>query len=239
MFSKQGVYIFYVVVGSVLGACTAPETVSHIENKYDRARQLDDYSTAIVYLHELLDLDSDNNTIYKRLGDCYFKIGKYESAIQAIDIALKEANEIEQQQLLSIKAKALVALANYLDAIAVYKTLVNIDKKNELAHLYEIGVLYQAYGDIGNAVLEMRKLVKHPLAKLVQKEIVLETTTELVSYYHAGLNYIGSLQIKANDYGTALKTYELLFQEPIVFNLAKQNYKALLELIKQKNLQLN
>jgi tetratricopeptide (TPR) repeat protein len=228
-------YLFYLLFFIVVIACVAPETVSHLENKYSRAIQLDDYYTAIVYLHELQDLDTDNNTVYKRLANCYYKIKAYESAIKAVDVALKPANKLEQQKLLFIKAKSLVELNNYVDAVAVYTQLMEVEPKRALEYRYEIGVLYKAHGDIGNAILQMEQNVKDPLARLLQREIVLgEGKVELVTYYHASLNFIGAIQIEANDLMAAQKIYQKLFEDSnISFVLARQNYQILLQLIEQ------
>lgn len=228
-------YLFYLLFFISTGACVVPETVSHLENKYNRALQLDDYNTAIVYLHEIQDLDADNNTVYKRLANCYYKINAYESAVKTVDIALKEANKLEQERLLLIKAKSLVELKNYLDGVGVYTTLATIDPKRALEYRYEMGVLYKAHGDFGNALLQMEKNVNDPLAKLLQREIVLgDGNVEFVTYYHASLNFIGALQVQANDLFAAQKTYEKLFEDQnISFVLARQNYQVLLQLIEQ------
>ncbi len=228
-------YLIYCSFFLLLWACVAPETVSHIENKYNRALSLDDYHTAIVYLHEIEDLDPNNNSVYKRLADCYFKVGAYDSAIKAVDIALKEANELEQRKLLLLKAKSLVEQTNYVDAVAAYMALIEVEPKRALEYRYEMAVLYKAHGDFGNAVLQMEKNLDDPLAKLLQREIILENgESELVTYYHASLNFIGAIQIQANDLEAAQRTYKKLFQDNTSFILAQQNYQILLQLMQQK-----
>lgn len=229
--------LFLFIVLLLATSCLAPETVSHLENKYDRALQLDDYQTAIVYLHEIQDLDTDNNTVYKRLANCYYKLKKYPSAIKAIDIALKEANSLEQQVLLQTKVKSLTELRKYSDAVAIYDTLITLDSKGELEYRYEIGVLYKAQGDLGSSIVEMQKNLQHPLAKLVQREIILEQQTESVSYYHACLNFIGACQIQGNNLAAAQRTYNLLRKDRIPFKLAEENYQILQELLTQKDQQ--
>jgi tetratricopeptide (TPR) repeat protein len=227
-------YLLYPFFFVLMVACVAPETVSHLENKYKRAVQLSDYPTAIVYLHEIQDLDPDNNTVYKRLANCYYKIQAYESVVKAANIALKEANTLEQQELLLIKAKSLIELNKYVDAVAVYAVLIKIDPKGTLEYRYERGVLYKAHGDFGNAILQMEENIKDPLARLLQREIILgKGNVELVTYYHASLNFMGAIQIEANDLFAAQKTYKKLFADDISFVLAKQNYQILLQLIEQ------
>lgn len=227
-------HLLYNLFFVLMVACIAPETVSHLENKYSRAVQLSDYPTAIVYLHEIQDLDTDNNTVYKRLANCYYKIEAYESAIKAVDIALEEANALEQQKLLLIKAKSLVELKEYVEAVAAYSVLIEIDEKRALVYRYEMGVLYKAHGDLGNAILQMKKNIKDPLARLLQREIILgKGNVELVTYYHASLNFMGAIQIEANDLFVAQKTYKKLFEDNISFVLAKQNYQILLQLLEE------
>lgn len=215
-----------------IGGCVAPETAPHLEGKYERARKLGDLHTAIMYLHELHDLEGETHAVYRRLANCYFEVGNYGSAIKAVDEILEDANKLEKKDLLLIKAKSYTELAEYTEAVGAYDALTLIDKERDLEYIYQTGVLYNAYGDLGNAILRMQKILKNPLARLAQKELKFDNApSELVTYYQAALNFIGVVQMQAKDLGQALLTYEQLLKEPKPFRLAMDNYNALLKVI--------
>ncbi len=224
--------VLLLVLSLFIWSCVAPETASHLEGKYERVRELGDFYTAIVYLHELQDLGGETHSVYRRLAKCYFEVQNYAPAIKAADKILEDANELEKKDLLLIKAKSYTELAQYTDAIGVYDALALIDKDLELEYLYQTGVLYNAYGDLGSASLRMQEIIKNPLARLVQKNLAFDNAPpEQVTYYQAALNFIGVVQMQAKDLEQARLTYEQLLKEPKPFRLAMENYNTLLKII--------
>lgn len=234
----QNCFYWIVLWGGLilLNSCVAPETAPHIEGKYERARQLEDYHTAIVYLHELRDLGGETHSVYRRLATCYFKTQNYNSAILAADVILDEANELEKKDLLLIKAKSYTEAVEYTNAIGAYDALTKIDPERALEYTYQTGILYNAHGDLGNSIIRLQQIIDNPLAKLVEKEIKSPSDQiELVTYYQAALNFMGVVQMRAGDLAQAQKTYQVLLQEPKVFQLAIQNYQQLIQAIEIKN----
>jgi tetratricopeptide (TPR) repeat protein len=224
----------------LLISCVAPETAPHIEGKYERARQLGDDRTAIVYLHELLDLGDENYSVYRRLATCYYQTQNYAAAIESIDEILEEANVLDKKDMLLIKAKSYTELGDYTNAIGAYDVLIKVDKELALEYIYQMGVLYKAHGDVGSTILKMNQIVAMPLARLTEKEINSDQTgSEFVTYYQAALNFKAVVQMQAQDLVQAQQTYEQLFQEQRPFQLATRNYEQLKAFIKTNSSSAN
>lgn len=220
------IYNYLLLILLPLKGCMAPEAIPHIEGKYERAYVLEDYHTALVYLHELYDLEGPTHSIASRMAFCYFKVANYNACIKKIEKALEKANDIEKLDLLVLKAETYTLNNQYLEAIGTYRELISFNKKHELEYLYQISVLYNATKDFGNSLLYANKVINHPLARTVEKRIELsKTLIETVSYYEAAMNYKGAIKINANDWLGALQTYEKLLTENPKFELAQKNYQ--------------
>jgi len=220
-------YLLFLFLVVVLGACDNQPTVTNLETQFDQAISFNDNLTAIVYLHEIKALDPDNNTVYKRLADLYNKTGNYKGAIKAADVALKKANELETKDLLFIKAKANKKLRKNADAIAVFDTLAQLDKKRELEYKYETAVLYFEMQDFSNAQMRMEEVMRHPLANKTEKRLQSDFGIDKVSYRAAAINFIAYIKLLSGDFNTAERLYTDLFAQTEQFKLAKSNYQLL------------
>jgi len=216
------------IVGLV-AACSSPKNAPYLEEQFDKAMTFNDDITALYYLHEIMALDSKNNSVYIRLGDIYSKVGNYKGAIKAIDIALKKANELETKDLLFTKVRSHKGLQQKKEAIGILDTLCLLDKERELEYRYEIAVLYFEQQDLQNALDRMNEVLNAPTAAQVKKKLNSDLGQDDVSYYLAAQNFIGYIKIVTGDFDAADLIYSNIFKQTQDFQLANNNFKLLVQ----------
>ena len=204
-------------------ACNPPKNTTYLEEQFDKAVYYNDNWTAILYLHEIMALEPENNTVYTRLADLYYNTANFTGCIKAADIALTKANDLEKKDLYFAKVRAHKALGNKLEAIAVLDTLIALDKERDLEYLYETAVLYFEFQDLSNAQIRMEQVLRHPTATQAKKELESDLGLDQVSYALAASNFIGYIKIVTGELEAAEQIYQEILRQTKEFKLANNN----------------
>ncbi len=227
IFSMKPLFSLFIVLILMSTSCSSPKNAPYLEEQFDKAISFNDNITAVYYLHELMGLDSENNSIYIRLGDLYSKMGNYKGSISAIEIALTKSNKLETKDLLFAKVRSYKGLNQKKEAIQVLDSLCILDKERELEYRYEIALLYFESKDLKNAVSRMSEVLKNPMSAQIKKELKSDLGKDKISYYLAALNFIGYIKIITGELEEAEQIYQEILKQTKDFKLANNNIKLL------------
>jgi tetratricopeptide (TPR) repeat protein len=211
------------LICSLIVACSPSKNVPYLEEQFDKAIYYNDNWTAICYLHEIMALEPENNTVYTRLTDLYYNTGNFTGCIKTADIALKKANDLEKKDLYFAKVRSYKALGEKLEAIAVLDTLITMDKERDIEYTYETAVLYFEFKDLSNAQIRMERVMSHPTATQAKKELRSDLGVDQVSYYLAASNFIGYIKIVTGELEAAEQIYQEILRQTKEFKLANNN----------------
>lgn len=132
---------------------TEPEETRHYYNLGSYlAGEAHDYRLAIYYLDEVEHRFPNHNFAHWMLGYCYLELEDYEKAIQNIDIAFQNEDNLYQNgygtgenDLRTIRGLAYHKLGKTELGIADLKEALRINDKNSVAHKY-LGIVYDDLG---------------------------------------------------------------------------------------------
>lgn len=232
MFKKL---ILLVIFGSVFIACSNKEHITDLEIKYERALSLNDKQTAISYLHDIIELQPENNSTYTRLSSLYIDTKNFEGAIKAANKAIEHANALELKSLLLYKYEAYKKTNQPIKAIGTLDSLETLNPELAIEYTYNKGVLYFETKQYRKALKAMNYLVKDSNSMKLTKEVSSKYGNDIVSYKHAALNFIGSLYLANKQLDSAKIYYQKILNETPSFKLANNNYILLTQqLLKNK-----
>jgi tetratricopeptide (TPR) repeat protein len=225
--------ILYIAILSLclsFSSCNQGDTESKLEIKYSKAIELNDTNTAITYLHDLLYLDSKNETVYSRLVSHYSDLKNYKSVLKLVDTALTKANTLEKKDLLFLKANALKETKDYTNAITSYKELAEIDKKNDFIYNFEQAILFYENKNVNETIKLLNLVLNNTKSNNFTKNLNTNNGIEKVSFTEASLNFLGFIMLQKGELKASESYYIKLFKLNPNFKLARNNYI----LLKQK-----
>ncbi|MGV6828075.1 MAG: hybrid sensor histidine kinase/response regulator transcription factor [Flavobacteriales bacterium] len=209
------------------------------------------YPNALRFFYEAIPVFEKNklyhfsSVAYSNVGNIYINLDKDSSAIKAFKLALKNAKQIDNKNLLS-RIYGNIAdsylNSNNIDSIKYYVNKgIEIDKKNNFRDLeatkYSIlGIMYRNNKDFTNAKIYLNKAIK--LSKDIFFETQISALSNLATLYYLE-NKIDSLTIYLKKTKDALETKPgYFYQKKITYeNLSEvynedKNYKKAYEYLK-------
>jgi tetratricopeptide (TPR) repeat protein len=121
------------------------------------SERLNDYSSAINWYNNYLDIDPFSDSVWFNLGVAFSKALNFEKAVEAFDFAIA----INEKYALAYynKGNALVNLSKYTEAIEAYKEYLAFDDSHAETLCY-MGECYERTGKIGLAVEHYNKALE-------------------------------------------------------------------------------
>ena len=216
----------------LLAGCTNPTQQINIEKEiYNRARAVDDAPVAINAAYRIVLLDETQTNFYDSIAQIYFEVQNFYGAKT---VATNVYKNKQSKQILNILAYSNFYEGNYTDASLYLQDLVKIDSLNSLKYLYDIGICFFNVENGKTAMEYMQKVLNHPASKMTQKEVVMGNQQYKAYYYILALNTVGYIQMLNQQYSKAEETFQQLLSIEPEFELAKNNYKILQQMIAEQ-----
>lgn len=169
--SKITYLAIIIVLSGILGCSTSKQSQQDTQapkKTIDRNRAFDhfvngsiyeqqaDYARAILEYQDALRYDNDP-AIYYALSKCYAALGKFESAIEAINTAIKL--DPKKKEYLSHLAELYINQGDLENTINTYNEIIKIDSNDysswiNIARIYQITLNYQKAIDTYNQILK-------------------------------------------------------------------------------------
>lgn len=159
--------------------------------------EIDKIDEAIEYYNKSLDIDYTNNSSRYNLSLAYVKAGKFDLAIEHIDLLL--LGDSRNNEVLSLKAYSLYKVGDFQESLKIYKKLDGIRKNDSHVKLNISKVLYQleyydeALGHVVSVIDDSNDIEIKMLYQMAGKiSYKLENLSESIKYYELYLDEEGS-----------------------------------------------
>jgi tetratricopeptide (TPR) repeat protein len=219
---KKYFFLFYLV--TLFIACSNKEHITDLEIKYERALSLNDKQTAISYLHDIIELEPENNSTYTRLSSLYIDAENFEGAIIAANKASKKANKLELKELLLFKYEAYKKTKQLIKAIATLDSLENLNPELAMKYSYDKAELYYEINQYKKTLKIMNSIAKNSNSIKLKKDIYSKYGKDIVSYKHAALNFIGAIHQANKQLDSSKIYYQKILNDTQSFKLVNNNY---------------
>jgi len=189
---------------------------------YQQALRYNDFSTAIVAVHEILVETPSALTWKDTLASLYFYSGQ---SLQALSVA----NELlldnpSDERMLEVKAISLQNLGVAREALSAYEDLYRIS--GNLGHLYQIATLQYQLKRYGECEISLNRLIQAPESQEMQVSINMgQGRQQRVPLVAASYNIYGVVQLEQNRREAAKAAFQKAVEAFPEFVLAKNNLR--------------
>jgi tetratricopeptide (TPR) repeat protein len=185
-----------------------------------------DYSTAIVALQALLQIDSNNQAYIDTLPELYAAVKNYSTCEYYTDKALQRYGNSEK--FLQLKALCLQQAGNFEGELDIYYKLYASTKK--LPYLYQITAYLFSSGQVKEAKTKLDELEKLSVNATDSVDFMIsETEKQKVPLRAALFNMRAYVSAQNRDLKDAKKYFEMALNEFPDFITARQNYMQLMQ----------
>ncbi len=229
-------YIFFTYVFCLLQFQLKAQDITTCNNLAQNYINDAKYNEAIKLYKRIAFFDSTavyTQTIFKKMGDCYFELKKYEEAAECYDISYFSQNDsILKNECIILKCKCLFAQSRFMDGLS---ELDNIsyhlpDSQAKQAIFYK-GIFLYFKGMIDSAEGYFTQLIPDSNNKKILHLIMLKAKeVEKIDPYKAKMmsKFLpGSGQLYAHDYKNAINSFVLTLSLGTLFVITAYNYTVL------------
>lgn len=194
------------------------------------------YADAIKLYKRIAYFDSTasyTKSIFKKMGDCYFELNKFEEAAECYDVSFFSQNDsILKNECIILKSKCLLSLSRYMDGLAELENMsyhLNDSQLNQkifykAVFFYFKGMLDSAENNFSLLTPDSnnKKTLHLMLLKVKEIEKISPKKAKIMSKIIPG-----SGQLYAHDYKNAINSFVLTLGLGTLYAVTAYNYTVL------------
>lgn len=231
----KNLLLVLLAVSAVAAGCKDPiaEAIKTQEKVYETTTKLGDFNGALMASYQLIALDSVKYvSYYDTITQLHFAMGNFNAAFEAGKIAIQDTAVPFTKEMIAYSAKR---MGRYTDAVLWYQELIKDDPENIISYQYQVGECFFQMKNYESAVDFMNKVAMNQQSRMLEIDMRTDNgATQKVPYYLAALNTIAYVKVIKEEYDEAAKIYQDILSKKEDYNLARNNYQLLQQLMEKQ-----
>lgn len=232
---KKAIMMSAVATAFFVTSCESGD-IAEIKKQLDvveKAKSFEDYGTAIVAMHQVIQMDPNQHAYLDSLASLYYENGQMESAYLVAADALTYQVLPNTLRIASASARATGRNKEALD----YAKSIEEANPGDVSVKFDMGLDYANLGDIASATDYFQKVTMHPKAGEISFAQYTGNSGQKVSYLAAAYNALGYIYMQQGEFEAAAGQFKKALEAFPDYKLADNNLRYLAQILQQQQQQ--